>query len=118
MGLSSLLLKFLAKKTYAKHSKNKYSAIDNQRVVFEDILSRGCSSVFAKKIGITKKMSYQQFEKSTELSLFINPYSGFPNLSNLIFPYKPQMDFFIISKNKEKNRPSFFNLIQNIYKFL
>ena len=54
MGLSSFLLKWLAKKEYKKYSLNKQCAIKNQTDIFNKIMLRGRGSEFWKQKKNTK----------------------------------------------------------------
>jgi hypothetical protein len=67
MGISSLLLKILAKKEYSKYSKNIHSALEDQANVFKDILAQGHNSIFGKQKKLQKHTTYEQFQSLVQI---------------------------------------------------
>tara|TARA_B100000530_G_scaffold96932_1_gene59937 strand:+ start:353 stop:1852 length:1500 start_codon:yes stop_codon:yes gene_type:complete len=68
MGLSSFLLKWLAKKEYKKYSLNKQCAIKNQTDIFNKIMLRGRGSEFWKQKKIPNIKKYNQFQSLLPIS--------------------------------------------------
>lgn len=68
MGLSSFLLKWLAKKEYKKYSVNKQCAIKNQTDIFNKIMLRGRGSEFWKQKKIPNIKKYNQFQSLLPIS--------------------------------------------------
>tara|TARA_B100001250_G_scaffold412570_1_gene444142 strand:+ start:4623 stop:6125 length:1503 start_codon:yes stop_codon:yes gene_type:complete len=68
MGVSSFVLKVLAKNFVKNNFINKSCAIQNQEKVFKKIISSGSNSLFAKKTGINSKINYDKFRKCVAVS--------------------------------------------------
>ena len=77
MGLSSFLLKILAKRAFVKNKEMQKNALADQDAVLKNILFQGCSSVFGKQFGVSKNTSYRHFSQ-------VVPVSGYEDLQNYI----------------------------------
>ena len=71
MGVSSWVLKLLAKQQYKKSIAVQASAIHDQSLIFKKILKRGEGSLFATNQNIKKTLTYQVREKNNSLELFL-----------------------------------------------
>ena len=78
MGLSSFILKSLAKKQYKKSLLMQASAIKDQSAVLRTILERGVDSQFAGRLNLTTKATYNKFRQNTTITDYesIKPYVG------------------------------------------
>ncbi len=76
MGISSFILKQLAKREYRKNLINQNSAIKHQHNVFKKILTAGDESVFCQTKNINKNINYETFQNLVPVGDYesIRPY--------------------------------------------
>ena len=70
MGVSSFILKLLAKKNHRNYLRAQKSAIKNQEKTFQLLLSLGNNSVFFKDRGLSKNLNYFDFSKKIGVSKY------------------------------------------------
>ena len=83
MGLSSFLLKWLAKKEYKKYSSNKQTAIKNQSEIFNKILLRGSQSLFWKQNKLPTITKYSEYNHLVPISDYESIRPFISKISNL-----------------------------------
>ena len=76
MGLSSFVVKLLAKKIVKESILNQKNAILDQEKVLNQILANGEASLFGKNHQLSKNINYQLFREKVPISDYesIKPY--------------------------------------------
>ena len=76
MGISSFILKNLARREYHKSLVNQNSAIQHQEATFKKLLKHGHNSVFFQEKNIVKKLNYETFQNHVPVGDYesIRPY--------------------------------------------
>tara|TARA_B100000579_G_scaffold286857_1_gene237820 strand:- start:9634 stop:11133 length:1500 start_codon:yes stop_codon:yes gene_type:complete len=70
MGISSFIIKTLARKTFKRVIREQSLAISNQNDLFKKIVSRGFSSLFGKNLDIKANLDYGSFSKLIPISTY------------------------------------------------
>ena len=70
MGLSSFILKIIAKDFFKKNQIEKYRAIENQKRLYNKIIARGSGSLFGKNNGVNRSINYNMFTGRVPVSSY------------------------------------------------
>jgi len=80
MGVSSFIVKILAKRAFKKVQSDRKSAINNQRRVFCSIRGLGKNTLIAKNLNLNREFKYGEFVKKVPIS----NYEDYQNYISLI----------------------------------
>ena len=76
MGVSSFILKLLAKQEYKKNVLMQASAIKDQNSILRTILKRGNNCLFTQNLNLSNNLTYHQYANCVPISDYesIRPY--------------------------------------------